>query len=514
MPKTARSKTSTHKTFAAFPPPPFFADTSRREKLQTAFPEISARVRKHCEELNIPGAAFGIVIDGELAYSEALGVRNVEQNAAVTRDTAFRIASMSKSFVAMAILRLRDAKKLRLDDPAAKYIPELKKLDYPTSDSPVITLRHLLTMSPGFPEDNPWGDRQMAISERRFTAWLAAGIPFSNAPDVAYEYSNYGYAILGRVVSRVAGIPFQTYITRHILKPLGMNATVWDARNVPAEQLAQGYRYEQDFELDAMVFQPEPILPNGSFAGMAGLFTTIPDFARYMSFLMDAFPPRDGADDGPVKRSTAREMQQMARYEELVERKTTGDAEWRAVSGYGYGLAVWHDEHFGYGVAHGGGLPGYGSYYYMLPHHGVGLAAFSNKTYSRVGLLFPQLLELLDNTGGLQARTIQPAAILTELYGVAQRWLDGGDDAELVDCAADNFLLDHDLDHRHAQLWEIHNQLGAFLHVGELQPMNALRGKWIIQCERGTLDCFITLAPTQPPRIQMLVLLPKPEENK
>lgn len=501
MPNASRIKP----TFQ-FPAPPYFADTTRREKLAATFPEIRRVFAEHLETQHIPGIAYGILIDHELAELQTMGVRHVESNAPVTADTVFRIASMSKSFVAMAVLRLRDAKKLRLDDPVAKYIPELKTLRYPTTDSPILTIRHLLTMSPGFPEDNPWGDRQMAITERQFTQWLKAGIPFSNAPNVTFEYSNYAYAILGRIVTRVSGVPFQTYITRHIFKPLGMSATVWDAKYVDTTYLAQGYRYEDD------TFKPEPILPNGAFAGMAGIFTTIPDFARYMDFLLDAFPPRDDAETGPVKRATAREMQQLARYEELVERKTSEDTPWHSVSGYGFGLAVWHDERLGYGVAHGGGLPGYGSYYYLLPHYGVGVVAFGNKTYSRVGTLFSQILELLSRTGGLVPRVVQPAAELVELQGVVQRWLEGGDDDELLAHAADNFVLDRDLEHRRAELAKIHFDIGAFVKVGPLEPWNALRGRWIIECERGALDVFVTLAPTQPLTLQMLYLTPRPNQ--
>ena len=109
----------------------------------------------------------------------------------------------------MAILKLRDEGKLGLDDPAERYVPELKGLRYPTTDSPRITIRHLLTHSEGFPEDNPWGDQQLSESEAGLSRMLRDGIPFSNAPGIAYEYSNYGFAILGRVVSQVSGRPYR-----------------------------------------------------------------------------------------------------------------------------------------------------------------------------------------------------------------------------------------------------------------------------------------------------------------
>lgn len=514
MPTPARKPTTPKLPRYEFPSPPQFADLARREKLATAFPDIHRLLRDYLHDQHIPGLAFGVVIDNELAYVDAIGVRHDESNAPVTRDTVFRIASMSKSFVAMAVLRLRDEKKLRLDDLVAKYVPELKTLRYPTTDSPEITIRHLLTMSPGFPEDNPWGDRQMAISELAFARWLRSGIPFANAPNVTFEYSNYGYSILGLIVSRVSGIAFQRYITKHILKPLGMDATVWDKKLVPPDRLAHGYRFEEDLATGEPAYRPEPLLPDGAFAAMAGLFTTIPDFTKYVTFLLDAFPPRSDAEHGPVKRATAREMQQLMRYEELVERRTTADASWRAVNGYGFGLAIWHDEHLGYGVSHGGGLPGFGSYFYILPHHGVGVVAFTNRTYSRVGLLFPQIFELLERTGGLQARIVQPAQILVELRALVQRWLDSGGSGEWLAPTADNFFLDRDLPHRRRELEKIRQDLGAFLHVGELEAWNALRGKWRIECERGWLDIILTLAPTMPPAIQYLNLTAvKPEPH-
>jgi CubicO group peptidase (beta-lactamase class C family) len=141
-------------------PPPSFTNPDRREQLAAAFPEIDERVRAFLAREKVPGAAWGIVIDGKLVHVGVEGLRDVASQAPVQKDTVFRIASMTKSFTAMAILQLRDAGKLSLDDPVEKHLPELRSLDYPTTDAPRITLRHLLTMSAGFPEDNPWGDQQ------------------------------------------------------------------------------------------------------------------------------------------------------------------------------------------------------------------------------------------------------------------------------------------------------------------------------------------------------------------
>ena len=111
-------------------PPAVFADPGRRAKLATAFPEIDKVVAAFMARTHVPGAEWGIVIDGELAHIGVAGYRDLSTKAPVTRDSVFRIASMSKSFAAMSILALRDKGKLSLDDLAEKHVPELKNLRY------------------------------------------------------------------------------------------------------------------------------------------------------------------------------------------------------------------------------------------------------------------------------------------------------------------------------------------------------------------------------------------------
>ena len=173
-------------------------------KLAEAYADIDRLFTQFAAERHVPGAAWGVVVDGQVAHIGVAGLRDVAAKAPVDADSVFRIASMTKSFTAMSILKLRDEGKLSLDDPAERYVPEMAGLKYPASDAPKITIRHLLSHAEGFPEDNPWGDRQLADTEDQLSRMLRAGIPFSNAPGVAYEYSNFGFAILGRIVSNVS----------------------------------------------------------------------------------------------------------------------------------------------------------------------------------------------------------------------------------------------------------------------------------------------------------------------
>ena len=277
-------------------PPPRFRDPDRRAKLARAFADVDKLVRDFAQARNVPGWGYGIVIDGELAHISVGGLRNVATGAPVDTSTVFRIASMSKSFAAASILQLRDAGKLSLDHPVELYVPELAKLKYPTGDSPRITIRDLLSHSAGFPEDNPWGDQQLAVTDADMSRMMQQGIPFSTAPATNYEYSNFGFAILGRVVANVSGMPYARYLSENILRPLGMTVTTLEAASVPESRLAHGYR-RQDGE-----WLEEAQLPDGAFGPMGGILTSISDLSRWVAFMLDAWPPRDGADNGPVKR--------------------------------------------------------------------------------------------------------------------------------------------------------------------------------------------------------------------
>lgn len=486
-------------------PEPRFADPERARKLAAAFPEIEKAFRERVERQHMPGAVMGIIIDGELVWVKSAGVNDLKNRAPVTPDTVFRIASMTKSFTAMAILKLRDEGKLSLDDPVSKYVPSLADLPYPTKDSPALTIRHLLSHSEGFPEDNPWGDRQLAQSDEAIKTFMRLGIPFSNAPGVAFEYSNFGFAILGQVVARASGRRYEEYVREQILLPLGMRASAFEASQVPHEspvppdRLAPGYRWEDN------TWKDEPILAHGSFGAMGGLWTSANDLARYVSFLMSAFPPRDDAERGPISRSSAREMQQTARWQPAFALRNTVDGPSQlSVSSYGYGLGVSQDCRFSHVVGHGGGLPGYGSLMRWWPEYGVGLIAMGNVTYAGFGGLFADAAAALHRTGAMQPRIVQPSrALLAAQKDVSQlviKW----DDALATRIAADNLFLDETLARRAARLRELQARHGACSPAATIDAENALRGRWRMVCERGWLDVGITLAPTTPPRVQAI----------
>lgn len=480
-------------------PPSVFADPERRSKLTTAFPEIDRQVAAFMERTHVPGAAWGIVIDGELVHLGVAGYRELPTKAPVDRDTVFRIASMTKSFTAMAILKLRDEGRLSLDEPAERYVPELKGLRYPTTDSPRIKVRDLLSHAAGFPEDNPWGDQQLAATEEQLTEMLRQGIQFSNPPGVAYEYSNYGFAILGRIVTRVSGKPYRDYVAEAILRPLGMTSTTLEPAAVPKNRIAHGYRWEDN------TWKEEPPLPDGAFGAMGGMLTSVSDLSRYVGAFLAAWPPRDGAETGPVRRASLREMQQIWRSRPASASRNAAGVLQLNAGGYGYGLGISQTCAFSHIVAHSGGLPGFGSLMRWLPEYGVGIIAFGNVTYTGWGGVVNNALDLLAKTGGLQPRVPQPSDALVEARDAVSRLINRWSDQDADRVAAMNLFLDRSKDRRRREIEDLKAKVGSCAAPTAFDSVeNALRGAWTMTCERGDLRVSITLAPTIPPRVQFL----------
>lgn len=480
----------------------------RVSRLMAAMPAIDQLVRDFTAREHVPGAAWGVIIDGRLAHVGVTGLRDIAARAPVDTTSVFRIASMTKSFTAMAILKLRDEGRLSLDDPAERYVPELTGLKYPTTDSPKITIRHLLSHAEGFPEDNPWGDQQLARTDDEMSRMMRSGIPFSNAPGIAYEYSNYGFAILGRIVAKVSGMPYADYVTANILRPLGMRSTTLSPQSVPGTRLARGYRWEDD------MWKEEPQLPDGAFGAMGGMLTSLNDLGLYVSALLGAYPARDGPETGPIRRASLREMQQLWRAGGTTVRRNAAGETVLNTGGYGFGLRVSTNCLFGHIVAHSGGLPGFGSQMRWLPEHGVGLIAFGNRTYTGWSGVFDQALALLGWTGALQPRMAEPSADLVRMSETVTRLVMSWNDETAKSIAADNLFLDRSIDRREREVAALRERVGTCsAGTGFAYVENALRGQWVIPCERGGVLASITLAPVLPVKVQYMEFRVSPPDG-
>ena len=280
-----------------------------------------------------------------------------------------------------------------------------------------------------------------------------------------------------------------------------MTSTTLHPSKVAANRLAIGYRWEDER------WKEEPALPHGSFGAMGGMLTSIRDLSRYVSVLLEAWPPRDGPERGPIRRASLREMQQPWRPAgmRVVLDKSTS-ATHLTSSSYGYGLRVTQTCQFRAMVAHGGGLPGYGSLMQWLPDYGVGIIAFGNVTYTGWSRVVGEAIDRLDRTGGLQPREIRPSPALVSARDAVSKLVVRWDDELAEKIAAENLFLDRSKDRRRKEIDDLVAKVGACSAPDKFDVVeNALRGQWTMSCERGRLQVAITLAPTMPPTVQFLV---------
>jgi CubicO group peptidase (beta-lactamase class C family) len=480
----------------AYVPASFDTDV-RVAQIQSIGPKLHQLFENYAKEKNIPGIAYGIVVDGELVVDSALGVINRKRNLPATTSSAFRIASMTKSFTAMAIMRLVEGGKVSLQDPAYLHVPEMAGLSYPTSDSPHISVENLLTMTAGFPEDNPWGDRQLDEPVSMLQDLINSGISFSNPPAHRFEYSNTGYAILGMIISNASGMPYQEYIKTNILEPLGMEETYWEFSQVPEDQLAIGYAP------DSLTLAP--MLHDGSYGAMGGLITSIEDFSKYVSFHLSAWPPRTEPEEGPVRRSSLRKMQTPQYARLYANARDWKDEDCPVLSGYGYGLSIMENCHGTRRISHGGALPGFGSNYVFYPDLGIGLMAFCNVTYTSPWP-YDEIVELLFEELDLKPRETGTSEILKTRQAQVLEWMQTGDAALEAEIMAENFFLDEDKGRRMEQIQPLLEQVGPILGMGEMEPRNQMRGTFDLYGEKDTLRVAFTLSPEAESKVQYLAM--------
>lgn len=460
------------------------------------FAPLDPMVETFAKEGHIPGVVLGVVNGGKLAYVRSYGVQDTKTKKAVDADTVFRIASMSKQMVALMTLRLRDLGKLDLDTPAERYIPELAKLQYPTTDSPKIRVRDLLSHAAGFVTDDPWGDRQLDMSEADFTKFVAAGVPFSRTPGTSYEYSNYGYALVGRLVTNTAGGNYADYVTNNLLRPLGMSATTYDIAQIPAEHRAIGYRWEQE------TWKEEPALGPGTFGAMGGVATSANDYTRYVSWVLSAWPARDGAESTILRRSSVREITRPDNYTQVFA--ATDPAVCSRSSAYGFGVHSQNDCILGFHFTHSGGLPGYGSNVLFVPKRDLAVFVFANRTYAPASRLARDAANLLVKSGAFPARTTPVAPGLKSMLVAAAAIYASGDVMSERASLGMNFLLDKEAALRNEEIAKLKADLGACAAPVSPSSDTAMSGDFEFKCERGVLKVSLTLAPTTPPTLQKL----------
>jgi len=467
-----------------------------------------------------PGLAYGIVVGGELVHAAGLGERYLG-GSPPDAGTVFRIASMTKSFTASAILALRDEGALNLDDLAETYVPELRDWPPAAPDAARISIRHLLTMTAGFPTDDPWGDRQQGLPLDAFAAFLARGVRFNWAPGTRFEYSNLGFAILGRVITAVTGASYPDYVRDQLLGPLGMTRTGYEAGEFGEHDLARGYRRSPGGWLEL------PFEPCGAVAPMGGIFSCVADLSRWVTGFAAAFPPGDAGAGGrhPVLRASRREMQ----LPQVVtgwaaEPGFPGDGAAAPPAAYGFGLFVSEHPVLGRIVSHSGGYPGFGSNMCWHPSTGTGVIALGNGTYSPMAPLAARVLEAVLRQdpppscgydvalapAGVRGPAPWPETLAARdaVAGLLRSW----DDAEAERLFSPNVAQDVPFAERERRIAVVRERIGPFRDDAERGPEfdTPAHCRWWLAGEHGTVQVQIQLTPERPPRVQSLTLAVPP----
>lgn len=466
-------------------------------------PELDAFFDDKFSNAQPTGSAVGIVLDGELVYARTFGVLQAGAGRAVDPNSLFRLASVTKSFVALAVLRLRDAGKLSLDAPLTGYLPELANLRAPTRDAPALTARMLLTHTSGLPWDDTWGPVSFGMNAGQLNALLQGPVGFARTPGGEWEYSNLDYALLGRLVERVSGMGYRDYIRREIFAPLGIQHAAW-ASEVAArapDNLALGY-WE-----DAGVAVPVPPTSDGVFEPAGGLYMSLAELARYAAFHLAAYPPRDAPEVGPVRRSSLREMHQAQQLaiqgdQPVVERTPEGTSLWLHAYGFGWAHVTTCSEER---VQHGGWEPGYFSGITLLPKHRLGIITFA--TGHALGPTTIPLLALLRSKNALpKAWEPNPSEALVSAQRGSLELLAHWDDGRaqnIFDPGAIHYPWFRALPTQFAEISQAHGRCEA---DGSLHALSRLHGKFRARCERGALELDVSLAPSPTAGITLLQL--------
>ena len=310
-------------------------------------------------------------------------------------------------------------------------------------------------------------------------------------------YRNLGYASLGRIISNVSGTRYQDYIRAKIMLPLGMTSTTYDIFASPKARRSIGYRWQDNR------WVREPDMRDGAFGAMGGVETSAADYAKWVAFLLSAWPARDGPEIGPVKRATVREIVTGSNFVAATMRSPeAGGAPCRQASTYAMGWRAADDCDLGRFVSHGGGYPGYGSYVMLLPDKGVGLFAFSSKTYGGSSLPVWRAALALNKAGTLSDRTTPVSPGLAAAYDAARAVWRSGDIAAAP--LANNILMDRDAASWSKTIAGVKTEVGGCPATEAIKPISAMEGNFTWTCSHGRLQGRVQRAPTPAMTIQAL----------
>ena len=319
---------------------------------------FSAWVESQIAYKGQPGISIGLVHDKELFWKKGLGFADLENKVVATPQTIYRIASITKLFTATAVLQLRDAGKLRLDDPIKKYL-DWFEVQAKTEDDAPVCVRHLITHTSGLPREAAapyWTSAEFPSYEK--VRELLPGQKKSLPTETRWKYSNLAVSLAGMIVAEVSGMPYEDYVEEFILKPLGMQNSFIRTIDPQNPLFAKGYGRR-------LPDNSRSLRPFGDCQGItpaANMATNVEDLAEFLKL---QFRDAPAGGNQILKGSTLREMHTVHWL----------DPDWQ--SGWGWGFQVMR----GSGktlVGHGGSLMGFRTLLLFCPEDKFGMVILTN----------------------------------------------------------------------------------------------------------------------------------------
>ncbi len=257
----------------------------------------------------IVGSSLVVLDHNKVVFRDVEGFQDLATKQPVDENTTFHWASISKTFTGVAIMQLRDRGLLSLDDPIVKFVPEIAKAHDPYGPISAITIRQAMSHSTGFRDPTwPWRDQPWQPFEPTEWSQLVAMMPYTSVdfpPGSKFSYSNLAVVFLGEIIERLSGDPYEAYMEKNVLRPLGMEHSYYDRSpsyllnyRSHSYHLEKGKLAELEFNFDTGITRS-----NG------GLNAPIPDMIRYLNFLTGD-PARQAEYDAILKRSSLEEMWQ------------------------------------------------------------------------------------------------------------------------------------------------------------------------------------------------------------
>src|SRR5262245_6506152 len=309
--------------------------------LRGAIEQVETLAAAEFAKDNRGSVTFGIVSGPELVWTKSYGYADMEKKVPASKDTVYRIGSITKQFTALMLLQLVEAGKVRLSDPVEKYFPEVNKVEGRFAGAPPITLVQLATHTSGMGREPADLQTYLKGPVSEWEKVMIAALPrtkYDFEPGARFSYSNIGYAVLGAALSRAAGQTYLEYVSQKIFAPLGMTHTAFEPNEKIMPHLSKGYEI-QGSRVDAETPEREHQgrgykVPNGA------MYATVGDLARFLTFELGHGP------ESALRKATLED-----------NFKRVNSASGDLSSGYGIGFqAERHGNLIAYG--HGGSVAG------------------------------------------------------------------------------------------------------------------------------------------------------------